>query len=296
MTRLASLLRAGLRARVRGSTRAAFTLSRWIPSLRAVPVVVNNSQTMFVDLRNGLAHTLLEGSPWQTVPWETDEQAIMRSVVSPGDVVFDIGANIGLHTALLAERVGPSGHVEAFEPNHELLYAIRQTALHAGNITVHAFGLGDQVQRHTFYIPEDQSMASLADWTEGRVGKVRTVTCELKTVDGLVEAGVLRFPRFVKCDVEGAETQVFRGARRTLNHETAPIVLYEANSLSTRAFGLPIESATTFLRELDAARFEIFHVQPNGTLRPLPSFRVDCNHYNLLAIPAARLSEIRELL
>jgi FkbM family methyltransferase len=293
MTPLASLLRATMRARLRGSTRAVFLLSRWLPSLQAVPIVVNARQTMFVDLRNGVTHALFEGSPWQSVPWELDEQAVMRRVVRSGDVVFDIGANIGLHTALLAELVGPSGHVHAFEPNSGLLHALRQTASYAGNVTVHEFGLAAYAERRAFYIPEDQSMASLADWTEGRVGEVHTATCELEVVDDLVRSGRLPPPRFIKCDVEGAETLVFRGARETLDRPDGPIVLYEANGLSSKAFGLPIHAATALLRELEAASFEILHVQPNGSLVPLPAFRADCDHYNLLAVPRGRITEVR---
>ena len=74
MPLLASFLRAAQRARLRGSTRATFTLARWMRTLQAVPVVINANQTMFVDLRNGLAHMLLEGSPWEGVPWEAKEQ------------------------------------------------------------------------------------------------------------------------------------------------------------------------------------------------------------------------------
>jgi FkbM family methyltransferase len=295
MTIVASLLRAGLRAQVRGSTRASFALARWLPSLHAVPVVINERQTMFVDLRNGLTHELLAGSPWKSVPWEPDEQAVMRAVVRPGDVVADIGANIGLHTALLADLVGPAGHVHAFEPNGDLLHPLRRTAGHAGNVTVHGVGLGDKAEVRDFYIPEDLSMASLADWTEGRVGDVHVGSCEIRVLDDLVRDGKVGLPRFIKCDVEGAETLAFRGARDTLNRPDAAIVLYEANARSAQAFGFSIETATSVLRGLSAARFEIFHVQPNGSVVALPDFQGDCDHYNLLAVPAARLGAIRSI-
>lgn len=296
MPLLASLLRAGQRARLRGSTRATFTLARWLRSLQAVPIVVNDHQTMFVDLRNGLTHLLLEGSPWQSVPWEAQEQIVMRQVVRPGDVVLDIGANIGLHVALLADLVGPRGHVHAFEPQRELIYALQRTAQHAGNVSVHPFGLGEQAERRTFYIPEgDLSMASFADWTEGRVGEVHSDTCDLRVLDDLVREGTVAHPRFIKCDVEGAETLVFRGARETLNVPDAAMVLYEADRGSAKAFGLPLDAASTVLRDMPRARFHIFHVRKNGLLNPLDRFLQDCDYYNLLAVPEARLGEIRPL-
>ena len=44
------------------------------------------------------------------------EMAALRQLYSPGDHVFDIGANIGAHTAPLVMHVGPAGKVYAIEP------------------------------------------------------------------------------------------------------------------------------------------------------------------------------------
>src|SRR5262249_27856938 len=43
--------------------------------------------------------------------------AVIRRLVKPGSCVVDIGANIGFYTALLADCVGPTGRVYAFEPD-----------------------------------------------------------------------------------------------------------------------------------------------------------------------------------
>src|SRR6266700_1510309 len=48
--------------------------------------------------------------------WEPFETGIMISLLRPGDVFIDIGANIGWYTVMSALTVGRSGHVFAFEP------------------------------------------------------------------------------------------------------------------------------------------------------------------------------------
>jgi hypothetical protein len=44
---------------------------------------------------------------------------LLSSSFRPGDVFYDIGANIGLYTVILAKVVGAGGHVIAFEPGSE---------------------------------------------------------------------------------------------------------------------------------------------------------------------------------
>jgi FkbM family methyltransferase len=283
------LVRAYVRSGWRGSTRCTFLLARHLRALQAVPITVHGHHHVFVDLRDGLSHELLAGSPWSTIPWEVDEQRVMRRLVREGDVVFDVGAHIGLHTVLLSEFAGARGVVHAFEANPSKVAALRLTAGQVHNVVVHAIGLSDREAREALFVPEDESMASLRNWTEGRVGAVRQTACELRPIDALIAEGVVAPPDFIKCDVEGGERHVFAGAARTLDRESAPIILYEANLRSAVAFGAAISAATDLLRALRAPAYSIFHVL-DGRLRPLGRFTADCDHYNLVAVPRARAS------
>lgn len=285
---LPRLLGAALRARLRGSTRATRMLAARMPSLQAVPVVVNGHQVIYVDLRDGLSHTLLAGSPWAGAPWERDEQEVMRRFVRPGDVALDIGAHIGLHLVLLSELVGPGGRVHAFEPNPAQSRLLASTVRRLPNATLHTFGLADRGSRATLFVPEDQSMASLSDWTAGRGGTIRESACEVRRLDDLVENRLVPPPAFVKCDVEGGELSVLRGARAVLDRQDAPVILYEANARSARAFGLPISASTTFILSLSAARYTVYHLQEGARLVPLAGFDDRCDHFNLVALPESK--------
>src|SRR6476469_11240640 len=103
-----------LKSGMRGSTRLTFALAKRFKTLQGVPIEING-QRLWIDLRDGLSHLLLAGSPWPGVPWEVNEQLVMRRLVRPGDVVLDVGAHIGLHTVLLSALAGPHGAVHAFE-------------------------------------------------------------------------------------------------------------------------------------------------------------------------------------
>ena len=74
----------------------------------------------------------------------------MQTSISPGDVVWDVGANIGFYTQQFAEWTGASGHVFAFEPEPATLTDLRATVDTLQNVTVLPIGLSDSDARLPF--------------------------------------------------------------------------------------------------------------------------------------------------
>ena len=72
-------------------------------------------------------------SGWESMQvesWERQLVALVREVMTPGSVVFDIGANMGLYSVLFARLTGSEGHVYCFEANPVCVHFLRANLSH----------------------------------------------------------------------------------------------------------------------------------------------------------------------
>jgi len=162
------------------------------------------------------AGNLWKGEPG-TVSW-------LRSELRQGDVVYDIGANVGLYTVFAARHGGAGGHVYAFEPHVANARSLLRNVLVNGQrdqVTVLSFALGEATAFFDLEYDDDapgSGMSTLG--ASPRKSAEEHGTCkELKyvtSVDSLLEQGVLRPPQLVKIDVEGGELGVLKGMRGLL--------------------------------------------------------------------------------
>lgn len=138
--------------------------------------------------------------------YEYRKREVFERTVSPGMVVFDVGAHVGFYTLLASVLVGPRGQVVAFEPvQRNLGYLYRHLSLNKiSNASVIEAAVSDVDGYAQFAVEADSSMGHL-----GQNGgqRVRTVV-----LDALAEDGRLPMPDCLKIDVEGAEVAVLRGA------------------------------------------------------------------------------------
>jgi FkbM family methyltransferase len=292
------VIRFYLRSGLRGATRLTYLMARHVGSLQHIPLQIPGWSPVHIDLRLADSHNILMNSPYNG-PWrELDEISIMQRFVRKGDVAFDIGANIGLHSILLSSLVGSQGRLCVFEPNAELLPALRHTVGQLANATLYPLALSNKDRSSTLFVPSDHSTASLADWTVSSPvfrddGPSHLVTCNERQTDNLIEDQTLPVPDFIKCDVEGAELLVFQGARKTLDRVEAPIILFEANECASRAFNLGVSAAKDFLAGLDVPRYHFFEIKKEGKLERLQG--INSSFLNMLAIPASKIFNWPEL-
>jgi len=280
-----SFMRACLRRRIRGSWRFAQFAARHLSALQRTRIEIEGSPPVVVDLRVPGMLLFFENTPYAAPPWEAEQQVLMRRLVKPGDVVYDVGANIGLHTVFLSVLVGSEGHVHAFEANTELYEMLRATVAGLANTTLHEFGLSEHDETRLLVVPENREEASLVSWS-GEDSTTRP--CELRSLDTLVASRTIARPDFIKCDIEGAELMMLRGARSIIDAADAPIILSEANARAARAFGYVSGEIPGFLAGLTKPRYTIFVEDTPSRWVRRTSFP-ELNQY-ILAIPEARLA------
>ncbi len=132
--------------------------------------------------------------------------------VRPGDVVLDIGGNIGLFTRAALDH--GAAHVVIMEPAPENIAALRLTfrdELAEGRVRLVEYGAWHESAKLTFFI--DDRGSGHNSLLRHRPSGTRPITIPVTTVDAL------DLPRvdFIKIDVEGAEANVLKGGRQTLD-------------------------------------------------------------------------------
>jgi FkbM family methyltransferase len=154
--------------------------------------------------------------PAGSVQWEQKILELLISTVHEGDVVFDVGANVGLYSVLLAKAVGGRGQVIAFEPESECYQHLQENLKLNGLTNVRTFrkALGERRGEGKLYRGQENADSSLIAPPLGKDMGHQLV--EIVQGDQFAEAEALPIPRAVKIDVEGYEYSVILGLERTL--------------------------------------------------------------------------------
>ena len=143
--------------------------------------------------------------------YEPEQTEVFRQHVGPGDVLIDVGANVGYYTLLASRLIGASGRVVALEPSpSNALFLRKHIRLNCpDNALALACAVGDTDGTVHF--------KSQLGTGRGYVDKDGDVEVRMRSLDSIVKSENLR-PTHIKIDVEGAEIGVLRGARRTLTN------------------------------------------------------------------------------
>lgn len=161
--------------------------------------------------------------------YEPDLQAALDHFIRAGDVVYDVGANIGYISLIAARCVGGQGRVAAFEALPDNIRRLNQNvALNGleGRITVIHAAVVDRSGSVIFHVHPSGAMGK-AEGSHGRqVDYPEQIKVPALALDDFVFTRGNPPPRLVKLDIEGGEGMALAGMQRTLE-EIRPVFLIE---------------------------------------------------------------------
>jgi FkbM family methyltransferase len=186
--------------------------------------------------------------------YEPHLHRLLLESVGAGDTAIDVGANVGLHTIALAQRVGPRGCVFAFEPDPANFSLLQRNIArnHCTNVRAFQTALSDRTGEALLYQSSNNRGAlSLCSENVRTPAPLAPVAVATRRGDELIPQAVKRL-RLVKIDVEGAEPLVVKGLRETLRRHRGITVVLEFLPTFIRNFGCdPLE----FLLDLEREGF-----------------------------------------
>ncbi len=196
---------------------------------------------------------------------DPDEIRYLLGALRKGDIVVDVGAHRGSYTYWMQRAVGRGGKVFSFEPQPALAAYLKRMVATLGfrQVTVEHLGVSSASGQMTLLVPGSSYEATFeADSIRGDHVKH---SVQVVTLDEYFAAHSGPLIRLIKCDAEGHELEIFRGARRILESQH-PILVFECEKkhLSRHT----PQDVFAFLESLGYSGF--FH--RDGQLAPLADF------------------------
>ena len=216
--------------------------------------------------------------PW-SLSFDRELLEYVNQFVMPGDVVFDIGANVGEFAVAAAHKVGAAGAVLAIEPDPYLAALLQRTAAEEGNrdITLKSTCAAASATcgiKSFSIASRGRAANALVSVGSTQMGGVRyNILVPTLTIDFL--SAHWKVPDVIKIDVEGAEKSVLEGAGELLRTRR-PLIIIEV-SRSER-------EVTQLLHEYAYALFDPENVAESAELSA-------CK-FNTLAIPKERVKQV----
>jgi len=179
--------------------------------------------------------------------YEQDVTGVLLSLLGPGDVFLDIGANEGWFSVRAAEVVGDAGRVIAVEPQARLwpvlLRNFQLNRIHNYQLVPYAVGQTEGFIEMTIYPSTNTGASSLVAQSRTRaMQRQKTGILPLRRIAGIHNVTDVRL---AKIDVEGYELEVLKSAGDLLG--TIEHIYVELHPHQLRALGQSVEDVTRLL-------------------------------------------------
>lgn len=198
----------------------------------------------------------------------------MRRVLKPGDIFFDVGANVGYLSAIAAGLVGTRGQVHAFEPARQHFARLqRLSALNPDRtIIANACAAGEADATRTIYLARAAGQSTLVDSYKSRDEIVSSHETRVMRLDSYIQRARIDRIALIKIDVEGYELPVLTGlegfVRRT--GQRPPIIC----EIAPRAYPLLGRTLSELVGYMSGLGYSAFDLADGAS--PIDVCSMDC--------------------
>jgi FkbM family methyltransferase len=286
-------------------------------NLRAARLSLAGRDRLYYRHASGFRYVVLPEVPetrhlyhrGQTYEWM--ESRIVARWLEAGDFALDCGANVGLISALMAERVGAAGTVWALEPSPSSATKLEAVvgALGLRQIHVRRDAVSD-VPGDVIFGDDASASEANAIRAPGNDGGTPSARVPSISLQALLADGAPCSPALVKMDIEGAEPLAFRGWPALAEIPDPPLFVFEVYPRGLARLGL---APSDIFVAMPLRRYRLWHLNaswPNEWPqfpRGVPFALADPfghpwpTHSNVVALPvegafAARAGRLRGLL
>jgi FkbM family methyltransferase len=153
--------------------------------------------------------------------WELETQRSFAAQLRRGDVVYDIGAHVGLYMLGSSGKVGPEGHIFAFEPLPRNAQYLRR------HIELNGLSNCSVIEAAVCNSAGWRQLDASTCHSEARLKETGSTTVPAVSIDEFLAGGPdRRPPNVMKIDARGAEMEILCGGRRTVTDFAPRIFLF----------------------------------------------------------------------
>jgi FkbM family methyltransferase len=230
------------------------------------PIVLNvHSNLQFKFLPSGYITKLIYRQQLLVRAKKSFEYAtlsLIRSIIKPDFIILDIGANIGLHSLVMAASLSEKGKIYAFEPIKKTYDILSENVRINGlenKIALFNIGLSDRNGMIDFSIPSSTTVKEDdldAFYAINYDQNILNESAKVATLDTWISTQNIQKVDLIKIDVEGAELLCFQGAVSFFETHK-PIIIMECQESHLKRFDHSIFELLQFLSQFGYAFEEI---------------------------------------
>ena len=196
---------------------------------------------------SGLNHVVKQ--LFYSVKYEDEFQKVVSSCVREGDIVWDVGANVGVYTDIFLDAVGLRGRVVAFEPNPNACDVLEKKYGASQQFDLPRVALGDEDSELLLSFSKEDSLDPMGSFVSEFADR-NQLPVQVITPLQFVKDNPDLTPSFIKVDVEGFELAVLAGLRELFAitpHARVVAIEVHVGILQSQGVKNPLAEVKTFL-------------------------------------------------